>query len=221
MLLQLLEVELVLLVLVVHVVLVLELQLLCAQLEPLLLLLDSLALHSPGETLLVAAILAPVPLAHVNETAALRPAHVDNVLADGSLEETLAALAGEDSIVFARGPVAANGAQMLAVAQRMVGWVLAIEWWRRLRRRLLLLLLEDLTLLRSIATAVACNVDAAADPAILSLLTGRNGRAGHRLLDALGHAWRHHQARALLLADLLERRRANGAHGRRRRARRA
>lgn len=78
------------------------------QLKSLFLLLHSLALHALTETLLVATILASIPLAHINETVAICAAGVDDILANGALEETLAAFAGEDAIVFACSAISAN-----------------------------------------------------------------------------------------------------------------
>lgn len=59
------------------------------------------ALHAHEQALLVAAVLAAVALALVDEAALAVPAGVQQVLADGPLEEALAALAAVHAVVLA------------------------------------------------------------------------------------------------------------------------
>lgn len=58
-------------------------------------------LHAHSQALLIAAVLAPIALAFVNQTLLVVPASVAQVFADSSFEETFAALAAVDSIVLA------------------------------------------------------------------------------------------------------------------------
>ena len=58
------------------------------------------SLHAHGQTLLVSAVLATVPLALVDDAVLVVPAGVGQVLAYRPLEEALAALAAVHAVVF-------------------------------------------------------------------------------------------------------------------------
>lgn len=58
-------------------------------------------LHAHGQALLIAAVLAAIALAFVNQALLVVPASVAQVFADSSFEETFAALTAVDSIVLA------------------------------------------------------------------------------------------------------------------------
>lgn len=66
--------------------------------------------HSHLETFLESAVLALVPVVLVDGTVPVAPARVRQVPADAALEEGLAALAGELTVVLAAGLVAADHA---------------------------------------------------------------------------------------------------------------
>lgn len=61
----------------------------------------TLSLHSHGQALLVAAVLAAVPLAFVHQTVLIVSACVAQVLPHSALEKALAALAAVHAIVLA------------------------------------------------------------------------------------------------------------------------
>lgn len=71
------------------------------------------AVHPHLQTLEQAAVLAPVPLLARHLAVLVPAAAVDPLVADAALEEALAALAGNDAIVQARGPVPADEAGAL------------------------------------------------------------------------------------------------------------
>ena len=62
----------------------------------------------------------PISLSLVDDALSVLPAGVGELLADGSLEEAFAALAGVDAVVLAGGPVAADGAKVLGPGQGRV-----------------------------------------------------------------------------------------------------
>lgn len=57
--------------------------------------------HAHGQALLVAAVLAAIALAFVDQALFVVPAGIAQVFAHGSLEETFTTLTAVDSIVFA------------------------------------------------------------------------------------------------------------------------
>lgn len=68
------------------------------------------AVHPHLQTLEQAAVLAPVPLLAGHLAVLVPAAAVDALVADAALEEALAALAGNDAIVQACGPIPADEA---------------------------------------------------------------------------------------------------------------
>lgn len=71
------------------------------------------AVHPHLQTLEQAAVLAPVALLARHLAVLVPAAAIDALVADAALEEALAALAGNDAIVQARGPVPADEAGSL------------------------------------------------------------------------------------------------------------
>jgi len=70
-------------------------------------------LHADFEALLKAAVRATLPLCFVNVTGSLGDARVDLLVLDGALEETLAGLTREQTVVIARHFVATYRTQLL------------------------------------------------------------------------------------------------------------
>lgn len=60
----------------------------------------TLSLHPHGQALLVAAVLAAVPLTFVHQTVLVVPARIAQVLPHGAFEKALAAFAAVNSIVL-------------------------------------------------------------------------------------------------------------------------
>ena len=84
--------------------------------------LDSLASHARRQALHVSAELAAITLALVDDAIAVLSACVGELLADGALEEPLAALTTVHTVMLPRGSVAADGAEVLGATQgRVVG----------------------------------------------------------------------------------------------------
>lgn len=86
-------------------------------------LLDRLPFHPHRQTLLVSAVLTPIPLPLVDDAGLLLATGVGKVLADGPLEESFASFATVDAIVLAAGTVTADGAEVLASRERVVRWI--------------------------------------------------------------------------------------------------
>lgn len=72
---------------------------------------DHFPLHAHGQTLLIAAVLAAIALAFVNQALFVIPAGVAQIFAHSSFEETFATLTAVHSIVFARRAVSTDDTQ--------------------------------------------------------------------------------------------------------------